>query len=145
MNRLLRSAAFLAAITLTFSGIGIGAAHAATPPHASTSATSPAMTTTEMTDDGASQQRGLSVAESRAVINPYNFGQSDSEMDRHKGPDLALSTAFYAHDTVLHRRDTLNTFLQATPAPNVAFEEHSDTLPADWHASAASVSHADGK
>ena len=128
MTSLSRSvAAVIAAAALVASAGAVTAATAASP--ARPVATTAAVTTADLTDTSAAQQRWLSVPGSRVVLNPYNFDSSGSEIAQSSGTNLPLSNGYYAHDKAIRTADVLTTYsgAPATP-PAVGYSESFDTI-----------------
>lgn len=145
MNRTSRVIAWTAASALVATMIvPIAAASGAT------AAGNTARTTATLTDNSPGQQRWLSVAESRTVINPYYFseaGDGTSEVSYTGSNALPLATAFYAHDKAVHAKETLTTFAAGeAPPQNLIDEDFSGvSRPSGWIVGNASDTYADGK
>ncbi|RLP77510.1 hypothetical protein D9V32_03440 [Mycetocola tolaasinivorans] len=96
-----------------------------TPPDPGTLSSVP--TLDELADQSPTQQRWLSVPQSRVVLNPYNFDGSGSELEQNSGADLPLSTGFYAHDTAVRADRLMQTFLK--PGPDAQPDPGTDPEP----------------
>lgn len=128
-----RIPAWAAVAALALTGLTAAPAHA-TPP------TSAAITTHDLTDTSADQQRWLSVPNSRVVLNPYNFDNSGSELAQNSGKEMPLSNGYYAWDKAIRTSDVLSTYVgSATEPPEVAFEDTFDNL-TNWSAIEVSTS-----
>lgn len=136
-----RGAAAIGAAALTAALIAAAAAPAAAvpPPTATTAATAattdraaptPVPVVDELADTTATQQRWLSVPQSRLVLNPYNFDGNGSELAQNSGPDLPLSNGYYAHDTAIRTTKILQTFVAPGPAPDTETPGHGGEGPA---------------
>lgn len=97
-----------------------------------------APTLDELADSSPTQQRWLSVPQSRVVLNPYNFDGNGSELEQNSGVDLPLSTGFYAHDTAVRSDRLMQTFLK--PGPDAQPEPGTEPeIPIGYHADFSSV------
>lgn len=122
-----RGAAALGAAALTAALVAATVAPAtAAPPHSSVTtaptglnAPTPVPVVDELGDTSATQQRWLSVPQSRVVLNPYNFDGNGSELAQNSGPDLPLSNGYYAHDKAIRTTKILQTFVAPGPAPEL--------------------------
>jgi len=116
------AAAVIAAVALVLSGSAVTAAPAA-------QAAPTPVTVADLRDTSASQQRWLSVPDSRVVLNPYNFDSSGSELAQSSGADLPLSNGYYAHDQAIRTAGVLSTYADAPSAPaTVGYSEDFDAL-----------------
>lgn len=86
----------------------------------------------ELTDASATQQRWLSVPESRLVLNPYNFDGGGTELAQNSGPDLPVSNGFYAHDKAIRTTNIVQTFVAPDAPPPGAAQEGDPSYIADF-------------
>ncbi|MHA4816127.1 hypothetical protein ACXZ65_17420 [Streptomyces aculeolatus] len=130
-------------------------ARAATPPTGASSAADasrPAapVTTDALAHSGASQQRWLSVPESRVVLNPYDFNSSGSELSVNSGPELPLRVGYYTHDKAYTEAGLLQIYRQpgippAHEPPQESFTEDFDALDNAWQKHDVTTTSADGR
>lgn len=73
-----------------------------------------------LADDSAAQQRWLSVPDSRIVLNPFEFGQSGSELEQTTSPSLPLHVGYYVNDKALHAKNLLQTYATSGERPQGA-------------------------
>ncbi|GAA2518871.1 Ig-like domain-containing protein [Rarobacter incanus] len=145
MKRIVFAGACLAAGALISTALVPGAAQAA--PVADAAARTSAVTTGSLTDTSSAQQRWLSVADSRVVLNPYDFdaaGNGNSEISYTGGKNLPLATGFYAHDKALHVRESLTTYALGTN-DQYALNESFDSKPSGWTTGNAEATYSGGK
>lgn len=86
----------------------------------------------ELTDSSATQQRWLSVPESRLVLNPYDFDGSGTELDQNSGAGLPVSNGFYAHDKAIRTTNILQTFVAPDAPPPSSGQEGDPSYRADF-------------
>ncbi|MGO2520893.1 MAG: hypothetical protein ACTH8F_12280, partial [Microbacterium sp.] len=70
----------------------------------------PEVSTDLLADATDSQQRWLSVPDSRIVLNPFDFNGSGSELDQTAGSELPLHLGYYASDKALQQKRLLETY-----------------------------------
>ncbi|TQL57527.1 hypothetical protein FB461_2268, partial [Rarobacter faecitabidus] len=148
MRRLIKLPAMLGAAALLTTGLAPAAFVPAAFSAPSAADTAQAMTTATLADSSAAQQRWLSVAESRTVLNPYYFSDAadgTSELSYTGGNNLPLATAFYAHDKALHVKETLTTYASGEAPPQDLINEGFDAQPSGWILGNAAANYAGGK
>lgn len=109
-------AATLCAAILSATLVATGVASAANGPTLSQE-DPPQPVVAELSDSTPTQQRWLSVPQSRVVLNPYDSDGSGSELAQNSGPDLPLSNGYYAHDRAVRTTKILQTFVAPDTAP----------------------------
>lgn len=109
-------------------------------------------TADQLRQTGTSQQRWLSVPQSRLVLNPIDFNSSQSEVEQNSGPDLPLAVGYYANDKANRLRDVVQTFrassagpaAPAAPSTQVGFADPFDDVDG-WAASGADATAKGGR
>lgn len=133
-------AAMLVAGTLTGTAAATGAS-ASTPPEP--------VTTADLVQNGPTQQRWLSVPDSRIVLNPFNVDQGGSEVSQNSGPELPLNTGYYVADTAPTVKDLLQVYRKSPHDDDhpsaVGFSDSFDNLDPAWAADGVSATAASGQ
>ncbi|MGO2598958.1 LPXTG cell wall anchor domain-containing protein [Microbacterium gubbeenense] len=99
---------------------GLATACMAAAPAAAATGEAPSATTEDLADDTATQQRWLSVPNSRIVLNPFDTDREGTELDQTSGPNLPLHLGYYASDEALQQRNLLETYAVSGERPEGA-------------------------
>jgi len=104
-----------------------------------------AVTTADLAQSGADQQRWLSVPDSRIVMNPFNDDTGGSEVSQNSGPQLPLTAGYYVNDQAPTSPGLLQTYrrtgvttTQPTP-PTTGFTDDFATMDPAWTLTNASA------
>ncbi len=106
------------------------------------------ITTEDLADDSAAQQRWSSVPESRIVLNPYDYDREGSEVEQTTGPSLPLHVGYYANDEAVRIPGFLRTYAASAQGPSgvsyrAALADSFDDL-AGWTANSLSAAASSG-
>ncbi len=107
------------------------------------SAASP--TVDDLAQTGASQQRWLSVPNSRIVVNPLDYGQQKSEVQTSGGPQLPLGAGYYAADSDNVVSNLLSVYDASQEKTVEPFQDSFDSLDPAWTATDVTPTVADSE